>query len=113
MKTVEYKIPVEVDGSVSYEQVSIETEASAVIEEDNRTFVKKEEREFLDANLSDILLKKNVVNTLTSTSTNTPLSGAMGKILNDKLGGVEIVVGRANERPSPKPGVNILFIEIE
>lgn len=105
-KKAQYYVP-KSDGT--YEQVYLETDAASVIESTSKSFVRKEDADFLAAQKANILKKADVVNSTTSTSTNLPASAAALKGVADRLGNVKIVVSAT--QPAAESGVTIIWIQ--
>lgn len=107
IKKAQYNIPKE--NGVGYEPVHLETHVDAVVETATKAFIPKVDSAYIASNKANILLKKDIVNTTTSTVATAPVSAAALKEVADATRGMKFVVSAT--QPAPIPGVTIIWIE--
>lgn len=104
-----YIIPTEDESDNA--QVLFETTASLVEEEEERSFLTKKQKTFLDSDQDNILLKKDVVDNYTSEATDKPASANTVKKLKDQVNNVTFVASYEDPQAS-EPGQVILWIDL-
>lgn len=106
-KKAEYLIPSK-DGT-KYEKVHFETSASMVVEDSGKRFVSKDQKDFFDKNMKQIILEEDIQNGFSSKATNKPASAKDVYDLKQSIGDAVIIISKT--QPKPQPGKTIIWIE--
>lgn len=104
-----YIVPTE-DG-LDNKQIFLETTASAVQEEKERSFLTKKQKDFLVASQDNILLKEDVVNNFTSEATDKPASADTVRRLKNQVNNI-VFVASYEDPVKSDPGQIILWVDL-
>lgn len=92
-----------------FEIYQFSTSADLVEETGNRFFLNKNENDFLNNNLNNILLSEMIVDNFTTDNSKKIASASTVKRLHDLSGGLKFVV--SDTEPRPQSGVTIVWID--
>lgn len=107
-KKAQYLIP-NAEGT-AYEEVHLETSADQVLEKGTaKRFVTISQKDFLDKNQENIILKKDISKNFESSSSERPASAKDVKELKNAVGDIVFIVSPT--KPSPQAGKTIVWIE--